>query len=56
MGEREKAVADAYAKGYRRGRVEATAEARKLYSGRIRDALAILQAPVPAEEKETSHA
>lgn len=42
-----KAVDDAYERGYRRGRTEATAEARKFYADRIRDAVTILQAPIP---------
>lgn len=37
-----------YEKGYRRGRIEASAELRSIYGDRIREATALLSAPVPA--------
>lgn len=35
-------------RGYRRGRIEASAELRKVYGDRIREATSLLSAPVPA--------
>lgn len=57
MAERDKprstkAVDDAYERGYRRGRTEATAAARKFYADRIREAVTILQAPIPLSAED----
>jgi hypothetical protein len=38
----------AYERGYRRGRIEASAELHALYRGRILEATTILAAPIPA--------
>lgn len=40
----------AYERGYRSGRIQARAEMIALYSERIRDAGAILNAPLPAAD------
>jgi hypothetical protein len=37
----------AYERGYRRGRIEVSAELHALYRARILDATAILAAPIP---------
>lgn len=47
-----KALQAAFDRGYRKGKIEARAELTAIWRNRLTDVLAILNAPIPAPQKD----